>query len=148
MEGIGLSTLLIALTFCPFLFRFLALVLNLIHKKLEWTSEDIFGVFRGGQFIFVHIERSQNHVWEHVVLNFISLFDGNVLEFLLIVDVGQQIVAAITFNKLRLLIINFGCLSSVLSSQLLQRIIFHAANSKSELRVNFTCVPNLLVHSC
>ena len=89
MESIGL-TALITLGCLMLLFLFLFLIVDLIHEKLVRSLENSGRLARIIHFlVFVNVEYSQDHIGEHVVLNFITLFDGNVLEVLLVVNAGE-----------------------------------------------------------
>lgn len=116
------------------------------------TNEQIVGaleylkvLFTSGHVVLVEVERSKNHVRQLEIFNFISLLNRDVLELLLIIQIGEYVVSAVSFDPLGSLLANLWSFSSIPDSELLEGIRIHGVDSKSKQRVNLTSIPNLLL---
>jgi hypothetical protein len=106
-----------------------------------------------GHVILVKVKTSENHIRQLKVFNFISLLKRDILELLLIIQIGENIVSYITldvfgslfFDFITLLFWDLGCLSPISRSKSFKVILIDTVDSKSVIRVNFTCIPYLLL---
>lgn len=63
--------------------------------------------------ILVKVETSENHVRQLKIFDFVSLLNRDVLELMLIIQIGEDIVSDVTSNELGFLLIDQRSLSPV-----------------------------------
>lgn len=101
--------------------------------------------------IVILVEGSHDHIREVEVLRLVSLVKWNVLESLLVDNIGKNIVTRVTLHDvgffLNTIDVNLWCLSSILGSQHFQGVLVDAADSVDCTGVDFGGVPDLLIIS-